>query len=333
MATEMLGLNVVASVTERDIDFLVLEELQVSHEFRDWFSARVFERPVLKSHVGVWHSVVDPELGESDLIFVFDAEDGSTKAILVENKIAASAQQDQGKRYLDRGEKGQANGMWQEFQTCVIAPRRYLESPTHTEVYHCQLAYEEIMAWFVSSRSVDERRRYRAAIMLEAVNQHRRGYVPKVNDVMTAFALEYWRFAQSRYPALGMREPKPRAAGNNWMNFFPVGLPKTIDVVHQVAAGSIKVFFKHQAGSFDLIQARYWDLNSLFADLEIDTAGKSVSISVPVATIKPLEVSFDTCRSTVDDALGLASRLVQELMRRGFSEFGSSTSSVVDNAV
>lgn len=308
-------MNFVASVTERDIDFLVLEELQVSHEFRDWLSARVFERPVLKSHVGAWHSVVDPVHGESDLIFMFNAEDGSTKAILIENKISANAQPDQGRRYTERGEKGKAEEVWQEYQTCMIAPRRYLEC--QTEIYDCQISYEEVMAYFVAGRSKANRSDYRATMMLEAVKQDRRGYKQKVDDRMTAFAFDYWKHVQESYPTLAMPVPKPRAAGNNWISFLPVGFPRSIDVVHQLSAGYLKVFFKQMAPEFEAIRDRYQDLTSQFPGLEVELTSKSVAISIPVDSVKPLEVSFDAARTIIVAALDTLSRLVQELQRRG----------------
>ena len=308
-------MNFVANVTERDIDFLVLEELQVSHAFRDWFSARVFERPVYKSHVGAWHSVVDPIHGESDLVFLFEADDGSTKAILIENKISANAQPDQGRRYTDRGEKGKAEEVWQEYQTCMIAPRRYLEC--QTEIYDCQISYEEVMAYFVAGRSNANRSDYRATMMLEAVKQDRRGYKQKVDDVMTAFAFDYWKHVQEYCPNLVMPVPKPRAAGNNWINFLPVGFPKSVDVVHQLSAGYLKVFFKQQAQDFEVLKARYQDLTSQFPGLEVELTSKSVAISVPVDPVKAPEVSFDAAKPSIMAALEMLSRLVQELQRRG----------------
>lgn len=317
MATGINDLNFVANVTERDIDFLVLEELQVSHEFREWFSARVFESPVLKTHGKALHSVVDSKYGESDLIFIFDAEDGSTKAILIENKISARPQPDQAQRYIERGEKGKAEETWQEYRTCVIAPRNYLESPAHAELYQCEITYEEIMAFFSSRRTVDERSGYRAKMMLEAVTQHRRGYTQIVDQKMTTFAKEYWQYVQSHYPNLKMPVPKPRAAGNTWIYFFPSGLPKSVDVVHQLSAGYVKVFFKQQASDFEAIRARYQDMVGLIPGLEVELTGKSVAISVPVDSVKPLEIGFETAQASVAAALETTSKLVQELISRG----------------
>lgn len=317
MATGLQDLNFIASVAERDIDFLILEELQVSHAFRDWFTARVFERPVFKAHVGAWHSVVDPALGESDLVFLFEAEDGSTKAILIENKISAPPQPDQAKRYIARGEKGKAEEEWQEFRTCAIAPRMYLESGIHTDDYQSHIPYEEIMAYFAANRSVEERHKYRATMMLEAVDQHRRGYAAKIDDKATEFVRQYWQFVQANFPSLGMTEPKPRPAGNAWIFFHPTGIPKTVDVVHLLTSGFVKVFLKQQAANHASIEDRYKDLAGQFPGLEIEPAGKSVAIAVPVEPVSPLDTKFEAASASINKALGITSRLVQELIRLG----------------
>jgi hypothetical protein len=317
MSTGIQDLRFIGSVEERDIDFLVLEELQVSHGFREWFTTRVFEQLIFKSFIGAWHSVVDPVLGESDLVFMFDAEDGSTKAILIENKISAQPQPEQAMRYLARGEKGKVEEVWQEFRTCVIAPRKYLESSVHTEVYQCQIPYEEIMAFFAATRTVEDRHKYRATMMLEAVEQHRRGYVARVDDKVSEFVKQYWQCVQESFPTLGMAEPKPRPAGNTWIFFHPIGIPKSMDVVHQLTAGYVKVFFKQQAANFDAIAGRYKQLGDLFPGLAIEQSGKSVSISIPVPAIKPLDAKFNVARGSVAKTLDIVQKLVRELNRLG----------------
>jgi hypothetical protein len=311
-------LNFVANVTERDIDYLILEELQVSHEFREWITARVFEWPLLKAHIGAWHSVADPVLGESDLIFLFEAEDGSTKAILIENKISAGAQPDQGKRYTQRGEKGKEQEIWQEYKSCLIAPRRYLEA--QLETYDCYLAYEEVMAHFASQRSKSARCAYRATMMMEAIKQDRRGYKPKVDEKATNFVRNYWDLASQAYPGLGMHPPKPRAAGNTWVGFSPSGLPKSVDFFHQLTAGYFKIFFKQRAADYEAFKFKYQPLEKLIPSLSVDLAGKSVSISVPVPPVDPQDQPFERSRSEVETALITASTLLSEMQKIGFSD-------------
>lgn len=110
-------------VTERDIDLLFLEELHVSQEFREWVVEVVYGsglNPI--NFIGAWHSLSHPTLGESDLVVVFEASDGSRKGILLENKVDAPPQSDQGLRYRSRGAAGVVAGDWKGFRTCILAP-------------------------------------------------------------------------------------------------------------------------------------------------------------------------------------------------------------------
>ena len=316
MAGGIQDLHFIESVTERDLDLLMLEELQVSHEFRDWFAARVYDEPIYKSLINTWHSLTN-EHGESDITFVFTAEDETTTAILIENKINARAQPDQGERYHRRGKKGVSDGDWTQYRTCLIAPRRYLK--TQAEEYDCEVAYEEIMAYFVARRSTEPRHDYRAKFIMDGVGQQRRGYQSKEpNEGMTSFVRQYWQLVQDRYPELRMSEPKPRPAGNTWINFYPSTFPKSIDLVHQVTGGFVKVLFNGRAPEFEAIEARYRDMASTFPELRIQLAGKSVSIAVPVEPLAPLQQSFNASRGNVEAALDTAYRLAREIPSRGF---------------
>lgn len=87
-----VDLKFVASVAERDIDFLILEELSVSIEFQEWLSSRIFNEAIYKTEIGAWHSVSEAGLGESDLVFIFSGKDDQRNAILIENKVDAPPQ-------------------------------------------------------------------------------------------------------------------------------------------------------------------------------------------------------------------------------------------------
>lgn len=297
----MLELKFVASIAERDIDLLVMEELSVSDEFREWFSSRVFGEPIFQSKIGAWHSVSDAQLGESDIVFLFEAIDGPRTAILIENKIDAPPQPQQGQRYRSRGEKGLKEGYWEKFKTCVIAPSKYLSSSKHTESYDINVSYEELLAYFQSRSPIDGRFPYKARILLEGIEQNRRGYQPEHNDQMTKFVSDYYAYVTGEYPHLGMQEAKPRPAGSTWIMFYPKTFPKGVNLTHQLTAGLVKAFFTGQAESFDALQEKY---KSILPDnSSIDVAGKSVAISVEVPKIEPLSISFSDQKEKVKQAL------------------------------
>lgn len=119
----------IESVSERDIDLLLLEELNVNESFRRWFIAKTLGL----SHsnfgfVGAYHSIIDAAYGESDIVVGFRQTNGSHLAVLAENKIDADFQPRQAERYRHRGQSGIDDGTWSSFLTCLIAPQDFLDT-------------------------------------------------------------------------------------------------------------------------------------------------------------------------------------------------------------
>lgn len=315
MPTSLSDLHFISSVAERDVDFIILEELEVSEEFRTWFATRVFELPIFKQRIGAWHSVSDPELGESDLVFLIEATDGSRKAILVENKIAAPPQPAQAKRYKHRGEKGLTEGNWDEFRTCIIAPRRYLSSSKNSGIYDTEVSYEEIMAYFLSHSIRDARFAYRASLIQEAIEQNRRGYQPKLSEPMTAFVQDYVAYAGEASPGLNVEKAKPRPAGSTWIMFYPKGLSKENQVTHQLTAGFVKFMVGGKANELDFYRKKYSECG--IDDLKVQAAGKSIGLVLEVSQVDPLTEKFADTLSRATDALHKLETLVSVAKEHG----------------
>ena len=297
----MQNLKFVASIAERDIDLLIMEELSVCDEFREWLSSRIFGEAIFKENIGAWHSVCDAELGESDIVFVFSAIDGSRTAVLIENKIDAAPQPTQGSRYRLRGKKGVQEGYWEKFKTLIIAPSKYLSSSKNTESYDDEVSYEEILAYFQSRKVRDYRFSYKARILQEGIEQNRRGYQPKYNEEMTSFVASYYIFSSQNYPHLNMQEAKPRPAGSTWISFHPKSFPKGIELAHQMTNGLIKVFFNGQADSYEALKEKYERV--MPSNISIEIAGKSVAFSLETPKLNPLEISFEEEQEKVNQAL------------------------------
>lgn len=302
-----LEINTLASVAERDIDLLVLEELSVNAEFREWLSARVYGASVYQSDVGAWHSVTDSILGETDIAFVFNAETGDRRAVLIENKISSPPQPQQAERYKQRGQKGIQEGDWNDFRTCSIAPDRYFESTGNSQKYDTEIGYEEILAFFSSRRFRDNRFAYKAILVNEAIAQNRRGYQPKYSEEMTTFVEEYYDAFASYYSHLGMKKGNPRPPLGEWISFFPEDYPKDIWLCHQMPAGVVKLFFDAKAPEIESIKERYDP--HLSERMEVSTAGKSAAIAIKVPKLSPLEKNFSEEKEKVKFAL----EAIQEL--------------------
>lgn len=310
----MLSLKCLQSVSERDIDMLLVEELESSVQFREWLASRVYGQPTYKNRIGAWHSVSDPNLGESDLIFLFVNELDGKAAVLIENKIDAPTQPDQGKRYRERGRMGQEAGMWDEFRTCVVAPEKYLKSSVHTEQYDAEISYEEIMAFFLSRRSVDNRFAYKALVVQEGIEQNRRGYQPKVHQGLTKFAEDYYEFCAERFSHLGMERTRPRPSQSIWVAFRPECLPKNSYIAHQTTAGFVKLFFSGSASHFEELKERYSP--HLPNGAEVVPAGKSVAIAIEVPQIDdPWKKPFSDYKDAATQALTKVAEIIEAVKK------------------
>jgi hypothetical protein len=234
--------NFISSVSERDVDLLLLEEFLVNEKFQHWFCNQVFGEVLVRSWKGAWHSVVCTQ-GESDLIVKFDADGGERAAILIENKISAAAQPQQGARYRQRGELGVVAKEWNRFKTCLVAPDQYLTSPAQTEIYDAQVSYENLKSFFDGAAQHDRRFAYKSRFIQEAIEQNRRGYLRVVREEMTKFVKFYSSIATARYPELNVEEAKDRAPESHWIYFRPNGYPKGVYLCHQTATGFAKAFF------------------------------------------------------------------------------------------
>ncbi len=315
MSSSISELNFIASLAERDVDITILEELEVSAEFGAWFSARIYEISVFKEQIGAWHSVTQAGLGESDIVFLFEAMDGSTKSILIENKIDAPPQPDQGVRYQKRGELGVQRSDWDEFRTCIIAPRKYLGSSKHSEIYDAEISYEEIMEYFQERGLHNRRSAYRARIMKEGIEQNRRGYQRVVSEAATVFYEEYVSFARNSFPELGVEDAKAKPAASSWIRFYPKGKSKGNLVLHQLSAGYGKVLLGGKAGELDTYRQKYAD--QPIADLEIERAGKSLGLVISVPKIDPTTERFVACHARASEAMQKLAELVSMAKSRG----------------
>lgn len=308
----------VASIAERDIDLLILEELSVNDTFCEWFCTQVFGSGLFAERVGVWHSVVHAQHGESDLQFVFNDVEGVRTAVLIENKINAPPMPEQGARYHLRGEAGIANEDWEVYRTCVIAPEQYLRSALHDQIYEAEISYERVQGFFV--RAGDDRSAYKARIIQEAIDQRRRGYQMVANEVMTQFVYAYADYANEQFPTCCVQPPGPRPAGNIWIDFLPPQLQPGMRLVHQTTAGTVKLMLSGQAESLDEVRDRF--ASSLPDNAKIEPAAKSAAIVLQVPRIDPMGRLFQDQLAEAHKAMEQVRMLVSMLGRAAGEDDG-----------
>lgn len=279
---------------------LLLEEFNVSSEFASWFYSKVTGKSQAPDCTGAWHSVSDSTLGESDLVVLYD--DGS--AILIENKVDAVAQRDQGERYTLRGKKGVEKGQWVSFQTCMVAPLRYLEKEADSQHYDVCISYESVRDWFVKYSLDEKRADYKALVVEEAIKQNRRGYQPVTDLLVTRFWSDYWQLATRDYPALEMKKPGNKPSNADWPAFRPQSLSVDANIVHKLRRGVVDLQLAGAAGDLAEIEKQIKD-----SDFQVVIASKSAAIRIEVTPVDRHQ-PFHLQKAAIEEGLQAATRLL-----------------------
>ena len=216
----------VSAIKEWQVDYLVLLLCHGSEPFVRFLSDRVgVEVGSEGVFGGAWHSVIDFGNRESDLEIKVKDRDGNWVGILVENKIDATFQEDQDGRYHRRGEEGLAEGEWQRYVTCLLAPASYLEGTGGLE-WDRSVAYEDVAAWLDSQRD-DPYATVMATIFRQAIlKKDNIAATKEISEPITEFFREYFAYCQRVAPGLCMKPPTPKTDnGYNWIWFGDSVMP------------------------------------------------------------------------------------------------------------
>ncbi len=295
-------------VSERDIDLLLLEELTVSRSFGLWFARQGgLDVSGQAELVGAWHSVSDATLGESDLLAVWREPNGHKAALLIEDKIDACAQPEQGARYRLRGQQGVKEREWDSFETCMVAPARYLESSKDAREYGATFSYEDVREFLGMDPHADERARYRASVLLSAIEQQRRGYSPEIDEHVSQFWIAFWQTSLDRCPRLGMSEPGLKPAGAGWIWVRPPELGSSRRIAFKLLLGIVDLQIDGAVDKTESIDQVC--LETLNGDIRAFSTGKSASLRVEV---DPVDVTqdFESQLASVESVFDGANRLL-----------------------
>jgi hypothetical protein len=287
-----------ASVTERDIDLLLMEEFHASDAFVAWFCGEVGLCDVTPA--GAWHSVSDTD-GESDLLLC--VTQGTRRiGVLIENKVAAPEQDHQAERYHLRGIRSREQGKIDDYLTAICAPRRYLDGLSSTSLYHHRIAYERIADWFAGQSG--RRAAWRHHIMLEAIEQGRRGYTMVVNATNTAFHLAYWEHLRRHHPKIQMARPKSRGSKSTWIILKGRDFPKNVNMHHKFDQQAMEIGFAGRSVDELLAVRSDWP-----DDIVPVQKGGTASLAIRVPAID-MTLGVDAQLPAIEAALAAAYKLM-----------------------
>lgn len=284
------------------MDLLLMEEIHASKKFRDLIYSKI-ESLKEFSFIGAWHSYHEANLGESDIILIFEKKNNETVMILIENKIDAKFTKNQAERYNQRADQYMERKECHEAHVLLIAPEEYLKNTTS---FINTLSYEEIKQYFVNEKSENQERFiYKSKFLEYAIEKKRRGYSPIYDKHVTEFQHKYYNLSKELFPNLKMRKPKATVpSGSGFLYFSPKGINEKISLVHKFIANGdfnfLDIQFNQQIDYMDKFKLDFE--NKLNSNLSIESANKSFVVRKRIDKID-IHKSFEEQKEPLIESL------------------------------
>jgi len=279
----------VEAITERDIDMLLLEELNTDSLFCEWFLEEL-RLPKITENIGTWKSISDFGEGETDLLMSYKSENVSI-FVLIENKIDAPFQEKQYERYLKRANQYVENKYCEKAFCILIAPLTYCENQAEFEHY---ISYENIIKKLYSNNT--DRSSFRAKLLEIATEKQRCGYQAINNEIVQSFHMKYWQLKENLYPKLPMKKPLIVPEGNDWIRMKEENF-KNITLIHKFSMGCVDAtFYKNSAKLLDELKQNFPEESSIVEH------NKSFSIRFQTSKIDQKK-TFEEQKESVLEAL------------------------------
>lgn len=290
-----------AWLRERDVDLLVCSELHAKGALARQLAVCIGAKDA--AFAGAWVSHDELE-GESDLVVSYRSPDGEVLA-LVENKIAAAFQPDQGTRYATRAARWRKAAGVVSVTTVLLAPSDYLSRPG-SQSFERHLSYEQVAEALRSEH--DPRSIFLAEALEAGIVAYRKGYVAKPNESVSNMWLACWSLACTAAPMLRFEQPGLKPGQSTWFYFREAdgfsGMRKRAVVVFKAERGQADLQFF--STSPEDLRVRCGDL--LDAGMEVVKAAKSASIRMTVPMID-FGGSADAQEASILTGLGACERL------------------------
>lgn len=313
-------------VRERDLDNFLLEELDASPAFRDWFVGMLGDRFEVPPHDDVVvgkNPQREATNGQTDLRLAFVDPDGEmVGAILVESKVADGFQPEQPERYAQEVEVLLECLGDHRAAAVVVAPRANIRVADHPcfdatirleeIVQHLRRRLDDDLSEVNGPLGVELRRRTMARIGLLEALAGKRSYgtwTPNPVPERLGFMRQYRRFAEQI--AVGFRVTASsggRKAGTGIYSGRPIpGLPR-IQLRHD--------FGKSQFASIALRNAGHAEAGLLASGLlpdgattEINKKSGTLMVRLPTPPIDPTDERFDEQLAQIETGVQAILRL------------------------
>lgn len=272
----------IESIQERDVDLILLEELNVNPDFAHWIILKL-NLPTATTLNGSWRSISEFGLGETDILFSYQSSKNRI-FILIENKLDASFQDAQATRYERRAQQYNENGQCHQAYSLLIAPESYCNNQRDFATF---LTYESIIDFFNEQQT--KRSFYKANLLHIACEKLRRGYQPINDSTVQNFWLAYWEYIQKNHPSLEMKRPTIVPFNSDWPMIFSKDLSNVV-FYHKMSNGYTDAGFQYEIPDVEKLST------ILPKEMVIERHKKSFSIRMvtpPIDRTQPFRLQID----------------------------------------
>ena len=291
---------------ERDIDLLLAEEFSVNPEFARWVKDKTALRDQHAHVADVFVSKSD-NLGESDLIVLYERNDASRFALMIEDKVDAPLQPMQAQRYRMRAEREVQLGLCAEFEVWLVAPQYYLDYCAGLSDFDGAISLEEI-ADYLAGDHLSARLQYRASFLRTAAVRRANNWVREEDDATNAFWEAAYQLASRKFPVLQMKRPKV-TKDSHWITLRPSDMPtqpKHVYLAFKGDRGQMDLSFSNvQSDSFAEHIAHV-----LEAGMTVHQTGASTAIRLEVEGFQ-ISDGADLALPRVEKAFEASERLIR----------------------
>jgi hypothetical protein len=205
---------------ERDVDVLLAEEFAVNPFFAEKFKSLTKFANEVAVVSDFWVSKSN-NMGESDLIVLYECSDKRRFAILIEDKVDARLQSDQAERYQKRARSDVAKGDYEDFAVVLCAPRYYLDNHSDLSSFEHHISLEQIAD--ILSAPDDARANYKADFLRTAGTKKLNAWKRQDDAATNAFWDAAYELASRDFRILEMKRLKV-TKGTSWITFRPRGI-------------------------------------------------------------------------------------------------------------
>ncbi len=290
---------IIEKVLERDIDLLMINKFIYDKKVLDLFLNKIDKKDY--SIISVQHSLTDQEDGESDITVIVEKENYKI-GLLIEDKINASATENQGERYESRGNKGIINHQYNEFYVFMIAPKEYLNTNEEAKNYPYRISYEELLE--IMKDDI-----YANTLFSKAIEEKKNGYIIIENEAVTLFWEKLYALIRKEYNKIKINEVHgPRGNDACWPD-FATDYPN-VRIIQKSNRGYLDLTFS-KMGNHPNIFHKYVD-NILKKDMSVERTQKSMAIRINIPIID-FRGEFDNQIKNVKTSLNQTLRLYKIL--------------------